>query len=190
MSKWKKILIFLGFPISSLLLQINQNPNTILWFTLLIILVIIYPPISWRDAPLYPTPKDSLIGLNKVLNLKSDDKILDFGSGAGHGIKAIQSEWANNHIFGVENSSLLFLYTKIKYPQSKIIFKDMWDIDLSQFNVLYVFQRPDTMNKIWEKAKKEMPKNSFIISLSFPIQNASPIYQKKLTNHNIYIYRI
>lgn len=188
-SKWQKLILALGFPLSSFLLQINNASSTIGWLMPLIILLIIYPPKSWKDAPIFPTPKDSLLGLNSVLNLKNNSKILDFGSGAGHGIKAILQEWPNSYIFGVENSILLYLYTKIKYRKVTLIFDNMWNIHLSNFNVLYVFQRPETMLQIWEKAKKEMPPGSFVISLSFPIDAEEPIYVKELENHQLFVYK-
>lgn len=188
-SKWKKIFLALGFPLSSFLLQINQASSTIGWLMPLLILLIVYPPKSWNDAPIFPTPKDALLGLNYILNLKNNSKILDFGSGAGHGIKAILQEWPKSYVFGVENSILLYLYTKIKYRKATIIFENMWDVHLSNFNVLYVFQRPETMTSIWKKAKKEMAPGSFVISLSFPIEDEEPIYKKELENHSVFIYK-
>ncbi len=65
----------------------------------------------------------------------------------------------------------------------------MWDVHLSNFNVLYVFQRPETMNQIWDKAKKEMPPKSFVISLSFPIEGVKPIYTQELEKHTLFVYQ-
>ncbi len=188
-SKWKKIFLLLGFPLSAFLLQINQASSTIGWLMPLLILLIVYPPNSWKDAPIYPTPKNALDGLNAILNLKNNSKILDFGCGVGHGIKAILQEWPNSYVFGVENSIFFYLFTKLKYHKATIIFDNMWDVHLSNFNVLYVFQRPETMTEIWEKAKKEMPPNSFVISLSFPIENVKPIHTKELEKHTLFIYQ-
>ncbi len=189
LSKWQKLFLLLGFPLSSFLLQINQASSSVGWLMPLFILLLIYPPNSWKDAPIFPTPSNALNGLNFILDLKNNSKILDFGSGTGNGIRAILKEWPNSYVFGVENSILFYLFTKFKYPKATIIFKNMWDVHLSNFNVLYVFQRPETMNQIWEKAKKEMPPKSFVISLSFPIENINPIYTKHLKNHDLFVYQ-
>lgn len=185
---WKIIILIAGFPLS--LLLIDSNINNLLWISTLILLLLIYPPNLWREAPIYPTRTNTLQGVQKHLKIKADSQILDIGSGLGNGIIELKREFPTAKVFGVENSFLLWLLSKFITPKNKVYLSNMWNINWGNFNVLYIFQRPEIMTSVWLKAKDELKSGSFLISLEFEIPNIKPYQIISNNNKNIFIYQV
>jgi hypothetical protein len=50
----------------------------------------------------------------------------------------------------------------------------MWAADWSGFDVVYLFQRPETMPRAWRKACAEMREGAWLVSLEFPVPDRAP----------------
>jgi hypothetical protein len=50
----------------------------------------------------------------------------------------------------------------------------MWNIDLSEFDVVYAFLSPAPMERLFEKVRREMKPGSIFISNSFMVPGESP----------------
>jgi hypothetical protein len=51
---------------------------------------------------------------------------------------------------------------------------DMWAADWSAFDVVYLFQRPETMPRAWRKACAEMREGAWLVSLEFAVPGQVP----------------
>ena len=66
---WRRLLMGAGFPLS---LATSLAPASVLsmpawaWLLPLGLLLLVYPINAWRDAPLFPTPKDALLDLPRL----------------------------------------------------------------------------------------------------------------------------
>ncbi|MFT4241852.1 MAG: class I SAM-dependent methyltransferase, partial [Acidovorax sp.] len=79
---WRRALVALGFPLSLLLAGGAVLPGWA-WLLPLAVLLLVYPLNAWRDAPLFPTPRGALRGLEAAAPLPPGAAVLDAGCGLG-----------------------------------------------------------------------------------------------------------
>ena len=75
-SWWRRLIIALGFPLSLAVTGILALPSWA-WLLPLLLLLLIYPLNAWRDAPLFPTPKNALNRLPAQFRVKVNALVLD-----------------------------------------------------------------------------------------------------------------
>ena len=79
---------------------------------------------------------------------------------------------------GVETAPLPFiiswLRSKIAKAQFKVMYKNMWQVDLSRYDVVYAFLSPQPMPDLWQKVQREMQPDSIFISNSFVVPGVEP----------------
>ena len=60
---WRRVFIAGGFPLSLLASGMSDTMPAWAWLLPLMLLILLYPVSTWRDAPLFPTPAGSLLAL-------------------------------------------------------------------------------------------------------------------------------
>ena len=148
----RQMAIALGFPLSWLLSGIGSVP-TWSWLIPLALALLIYPVHSWRDAPFFPTPLDALRELPGQAPLAKGALILDAGSGLGDGLKALRLAYPEAIFCGIESSWPLRIMCALRCPWATIVRGDIWLEDWSSFQMVYLFQRPETMVRAVAKAE-------------------------------------
>ena len=107
-SWWRRLMIALGFPLSLAVSGAASLPAWS-WLLSLLLLLLIYPLNAWRDAPLFPTPKNALKELAAHVPLAQHALILDAGCGLGDGLKALRGAYPQAHLHGLESVSYTHL---------------------------------------------------------------------------------
>jgi SAM-dependent methyltransferase len=166
-------------------------------------LLVLYPLQAWRDAPVFPTPRNALQGLAEELSLAPGGAILDAGSGLGHGMQALRQAFASARIQGVESSLVLVLLSRWRLrraighnrrstvPPCKVIRGDMWSCPWGGFDLVYVFQRPESMQRAWDKACREMFEGAWLVSLEFEVPGVATARELTCPDGRIlWIYRL
>ena len=73
----------------------------------------------------------------------------------------------------------------------QVVHGDMWSVAWSGFDLVYVFQRPESMQRAWDKACREMPEGSWLVSLEFEVPGLAPAVQLTCPDGRfVWIYRI
>jgi SAM-dependent methyltransferase len=165
-SWWRRAMIGLGFPLSLLLTQSASLPAWV-WLLPLLALLLIYPLNAWRDAPLFPTPRDALKDLAALVPLASDALILDAGCGLGDGLKALRAAYPKSRLTGIEWSWPLRALCALRCPWATVRQGDIWTADWSSFDMVYLFQRPESMPRAVAKAGAELKPGAWLVSLEF-----------------------
>ncbi|MBL8324127.1 MAG: class I SAM-dependent methyltransferase [Rubrivivax sp.] len=166
---WRRLIAASGFPISAALTASpSLHGEPALWLAALLPLVLLYPLRAWRDAPFFPTPARALHGLATAVQ-PAPRRVLDAGCGLGHGLRALQGEWPLAQLQGVEWSAPMAWLAAMRVPQARVERGDMWLADWSSFDLVYVFQRPESMARAWQKATTQMRAGSWLASLEFPV---------------------
>ena len=156
----------------------------------LLLVAIVYPMNAWRDAPLFPTPAAALSGLAQRALLKDGARILDAGCGLGHGLIALHEVYPKAELHGVEWSWPLRALTGLRCPWAKITQGDMWKTDWSQYDMVYLFQRPETMPRAVEKARAELRSGCWLVSLEFLAEELKPTAQlNNVDGKPVWLYR-
>ena len=133
------------------------------------LLLAAYPLRAWRDAPLFPTPPDALDGLPAVLPLADGARVLDAGCGLGHGLRALHRAWPQARLEGVEWSWPLRLACALRCPWARVRRGDMWAMSWQGCQVVYLFQRPESMARAWDKACADLAPGAWLVSLAFAV---------------------
>ncbi len=163
---WRRLMIALGFPLSLAVSGAVALPAWA-WLLPLLLLLLIYPLNAWRDAPLFPTPKNALNGLAAQAPLASDALILDAGCGLGDGLKALRSAYPQATLHGLEWSWPLRALCALRCPWARVRQGDIWQADWSGYNLVYLFQRPESMPRAAAKACAELKSGAWLVSLEF-----------------------
>jgi SAM-dependent methyltransferase len=166
-SWWRGVLAVLGFPLSALALGAAGPLAAAWWLLPVALLLLAYPLRAWRDAPWFPTPADALQGLDAVVG--APRRVLDAGCGAGHGLAALQRLWPSAQVQGVEWSPLLARLAAWRCPRAQVRRGDMWQQPWDGIDLVYLFQRPESMARAWRKAQQEMAPGSWLVSLDFAV---------------------
>ena len=143
-SKARAAALSMGFPVSLWLLGNASFPAWV-WLLPLALVIWIYPMHAWRDAPVFPTPLNALRDIPRWAILPAQAKILDAGCGAGDGLKALRLAYVNAQWIGIEFSRPLSWVAKFRCPWAEVRCGDIWLDDWGAYDMVYLFQRPETM---------------------------------------------
>jgi SAM-dependent methyltransferase len=171
---WRRVFIALGFPLSLAASGLASALPAWGWLLPLGLLALVYPMNAWRDAPLFPTPAGGLQGLALLAVLPADARVLDAGCGLGAGLRELQREYPTAHLEGMEWSWPLRWACALRCRFARVRRADIWAADWSTFDLVYLFQRPESMARAWEKARRELRSGSWMASLEFEVAGQAP----------------
>ena len=187
---WRRIAVAMGFPLSLMLSGAVALPAWA-WLLPLLIVLLVYPMNAWRDAPLFPTPADALRGLSAHVPLAPGAKVLDAGCGLGHGLRALHGVYPEAELHGTEWSWPLRIAAGWLCPWARIRQGDMWRDDWGSYDMVYLFQRPETMPRAVEKARAEMKAGAWLVSLEFVAEALQPeAMLDNVEGKPVWIYRV
>ena len=188
---WRRVIVAAGFPLSLVASGAAGALPAWAWLVPLAALALAYPVTAWRDAPVFPTPRDALAGLDAHVALAPGASILDAGCGLGHGLRALRAVWPQARIAGIEWSWPLALATRLACPWARVARGDMWRGSWSGHELVYLFQRPESMARALAKADAEMRPGSWLVSLEFEATGRRAQAVMRLANGRpVWIYRV
>lgn len=171
--RWRQAIAAAGFPLSALALGVAGTLPAWVWLALLLPVLALYPLRAWRDAPLFPTPHDALVGLDAVVGQPAH--VHDAGCGLGHGLAALHRLWPQARLSGVEWSPLLAWAARWRCRYAHVRRGDMWAASWAGCELVYLFQRPESMARAYAKAAAELAPGAWLVSLEFPVPGRSPV---------------
>lgn len=173
-SPWRRLIIATGFPLSLLASGMAGSVPAWAWLAPLLALGWLYPLNTWRDAPLFPTPHGALHGLAERVALPPQAVIVDAGCGVGDGLRELHREYPQARIEGLEWSWPLRLACAWRCRFAHVARADMWRADWSRYDMVYLFQRPESMPRAAEKAAGELRRGAWLASLEFEAPALNP----------------
>lgn len=171
--RWRQGIAAAGLPLSALALGAAGSLPPWVWLLLLLPVLAVYPLRAWADAPLFPTPTDALQGLDGVVGMPQ--RVHDAGCGLGHGLVALRRLWPQAQMSGVEWSPLLAAATRWRCRGARVQRGDMWAVDWRDFDLVYLFQRPESMARAHAKATAELAPGAWLVSLEFAVPGIQPV---------------
>lgn len=190
---WRRIAVLAGLPLSLALVHGTAAIPPWAWLVAGAALLLIYPVQAWRDAPLFPTPPDALAGLAEVMRLPEGEapRVLDAGSGLGDGLRALARVWPGARLHGVEGGWMMAHLSRLRVPGALIRRGDFWASSWADFDLVYLFQRPESMPRAWAKACTEMPAGAWLVSLEFEVQGVAPAHRLNCPDGRpLWVYRV
>lgn len=141
----------------------------------------------FSGAPFVPTKMEKVKKMIKISGLKEGEKMIDLGSGDGRIV--CEAAKTGAECVGVEISPFLYWWSKRKaklkgLKNVKFLRDSLWNIDLSEFNLITIYFIPHRMKKLYKKIKSEMKPGSRVVSYAFTF----PDWQSVSKYDNIYVY--
>lgn len=136
-------------------------------------------------VPLEPFVIQNIIDMAKI---KKGNVFYDLGSGDGRVV--IAAAIAGAKAYGIEIDPFRVLYSRICIflfglsKQAKIIHKNIFDVNLSNADIIHTYLLQETNDKLFPKFEKELKENTTIVSSAFNYPKLKPI----LINPNGPIY--
>jgi len=188
---WRRWIVALGFPLSALALGMAAPWPAWFWLAPLGALMLAYPLRAWRDAPFFPTPPQALRGLDRVVPLAPGARVLDAGCGLGHGLRALHRVYPHAAFEGVEWSAPLAWWGQRRARFAQLRQGDMWAHSWAGYGLVYLFQRPESMDRALVKAVREMAPGSWLVSLEFEVTGLVPTARLNTPGaKSVWVYRI
>lgn len=178
-SWWRRLFIAAGFPLSLVLTLPAAGLAAVpawAWLVPLGLLLLVYPLNAWRDAPLFPTPRHALDALPGYAALAPGARVLDAGCGLGAGLLALRRAYPQAQLHGLEWSWPLRAACALRCPWAQVRRGDIWRADWSDYDLVYLFQRPESMARALHKARSQMRSGSWLVSLEFEDPAVTPTH--------------
>lgn len=190
-SSWRRLCIAAGFPLSLAASGLGAAFPAWIWLIPLGCLILLYPLQTWRDAPLFPTPPGVLDGLAAIAPLPKEARILDAGCGLGDGLKELRRIYPQAHLTGLEWSWPLRLICGLRCPFATVRRADIWREDWSGYDLVYLFQRPESMDPAARKAQAELRPGACLVSLEFESTSLTPVaVLQNRKDKPVWVYRV
>ncbi len=171
---WRRVIVIAGFPLSLLGSGLAAGLPGWAWAVPLLLLLLAYPVSAWRDAPVFPTPRNALAGLPAQLQLPAAPHLHDAGCGLGHGLEALRAAWPDARVSGDERSWPWRIAAGLRCPWARVSQGDMWRHSWAALDAVYLFQRPESMARAMAKAEAEMAPGTWLMSLEFEVPGRTP----------------
>lgn len=148
---------------------------------LLTLLVFVMGNSLTDRVPLYLSNQETLQKLAALVPENTPVRMIDLGCGFATAPLALSRH--NSHkdscFVGVENAPFPFVVAKIRGwlcgdPRVAINWGSLWQVDLSEFDVVYAFLSPHPMVDLYAKASAEMSPGTRFISNSFAVPGIDP----------------
>jgi hypothetical protein len=175
---WRRLLIAGGFPLSLAVSLSTLGAEALpswAWLLPLGLLLLVYPVNAWRDAPLFPTPRNALLELPAYAPLPVGAHVLDAGCGLGHGLLALRRAYPQAEMHGMEWSWPLRLLCGLRCPWALVTRADIWQANWGTYDMVYMFQRPESMDRALAKARAELRPGAWLVSLEFEATRGTPV---------------
>jgi len=159
-------------------------------FTLLILIYtgyIVYLQLM-PGAFYYPSTKDEVSAIIKLAKPRPSDLLIDLGSGDGRIIIAAAKMGIKS--IGYELDPILVKKSRKTIKQlnlshlAQIKFKNFWQADFNQANIVCIYQFPKYINKL-EKVFQNLNHPITVITNRYPFPHQKPY----LVKNNIYFYK-
>ncbi|MEI6204188.1 MAG: esterase-like activity of phytase family protein [Enhydrobacter sp.] len=100
--------------------------------------------------------------------------VLDAGCGLGHALVALRRAYPKAQLHGIEWSWPLRALCALRCPWARVRQGDIWRADWGPYDLVYLFQRPESMPRAVRKARAEMRPGSWLVSLEFEARQIGP----------------
>lgn len=123
------------------------------YLEIIIFIAIIVSVFSFFSlAPWFPTDSEDLERILDIIQLKKGERVLEIGCGTASVSLALARHHPEAHIVGIELSPFFYLISKIRTQMSslkniEIIYGNALHLDLSLFDVIYIFGMPKTVTE-------------------------------------------
>ncbi len=145
-------------------------------------------PLFFLGAPFNSSSRKKVRNMIDLASVKKDEKAADLGSGDGRIIISLAQ--AGAEAYGYEINPLLVWYSRQKIKKAglsdlaTIKWQNFWNVDLSSFDIITVFQIDISMKKLERKLKSELKSKARVVSNYWTF----PTWLYRKSKGQVYLY--
>ena len=167
---------------------------------LLAIASVVYYGIRLGITPM-PSSRKAVATIIDLIPDETCGKIVDLGSGWGTLAYPIAKRFPDASVIGCELSPIPWIYSRVKgvfvrRPNLTLRRQSVFDVDLTDVEVVVVYLHPAAMRKLRAKFERELRPGAIVLSNTFEV----PTWEATQTHHlgksrfstsnDIYVYRV
>lgn len=149
--------------------------------------------LSWfagSDAPFIPTRGENLKTILKLAGVKRGKKFYELGSGDGRVVLEAAKLGADS--FGIEQSLLRVLYSKLKasklnLKRAKFFHGNIFSKNYYDADIVYIYLLPKGVKKLESKLKNELKKGAIVITQTYHFENWKSFKKLDFSKEKIYL---
>lgn len=161
---------------------------------MLLLLVAIYGGTQGTRVPLYLTGSAAVRAVVELMPAQDPFSFIDLGCGTATVLAALARQRPLARLDGVERAPLPYLVAKIRSLLSAHAYQvcggNLWDADLSGYDVVYAYLSPLPMERLWQKARAEMRPGALLVSYRFAVPGVVPTKTVNVGGKLLYAWRI
>jgi SAM-dependent methyltransferase len=163
------------------------------WAAALAAALLLFGATYRTQVPLFISARGARTALAGLLDSHRGARVIDLGCGLGHVIAALKRARPDCECDGVELAWLPYLVSRLRAWRSgcRVARRDLMQVDLSRYDLVYAFLSPAPMEALWQKARREMRPGSRLVSLAFPVPGVTPdavIPISPKPRHRLYVW--
>lgn len=149
---------------------------------------------SIKGSPYVPTKRKILHKILKKAGLKKGQKFIDIGCGDGRVVEEAVVGFGAKAT-GIDINPLLIIQAKLRMRlknfKANFIVGNIKDVDLTAYDVIYVFLMPEFISEISGKLKSTLLSNATVISHGFKVNHLEKYLKVKIKSRTFptYIYK-
>jgi hypothetical protein len=145
-----------------------------------LIMLLVYWNTFRTQVPLYLSSEKVWQALERFLPPPKPEgfTFVDIGSGLGGVLSHLAKVRPDGDYCGIESAPLPFLWSSLRlsaYKQCRVRWGNLWDCNLSRYDVVFAYLSPAPMERLWHKAKAEMRPGTVFISSTFAVPGQTPV---------------
>lgn len=189
--RWWLPIQLLFCPLAVLALRLDISPRD--WLIGFLALLLIFWRTDTSRVPLYLSNKATATATAALIPAAC--AVLDIGCGSGSLLKRLARARPDCRFVGIEHAPLTWLFAWLRCrrtPNIEIRHGDFWRSDFAGYGAIYAFLSPIPMPRLWEKARRELPPGTLLISNSFAIPHVAPeriVHVADRRQTRLYCYR-
>jgi hypothetical protein len=181
LDRWWWFIQFLFLPALVALFALNIHPNFFL--AAFFITLLVFWNTFRTQVPLYLSSEKVWRALENFLPQPKRGMVfsfVDIGSGLGGVLAHLANSRPDGNYYGIESAPLPFLWSWLRfrwggYRQCQVYWGDLWNCDLSHYDVVFAYLSPAPMERLWRKAQAEMRSGTVFISSTFAVPGQVPV---------------
>lgn len=170
-------------------------------FAVIFLIYLIFEILNYliKKVPPVSTSSKNIKYILEILNKEKRGKglFVDLGCGTAKVLIAVKRKYPEMKVIGYEIWPTQFLLAKIRVflskTKTKIFYKDLYQADLKNADIVFFYLFPHLMVKLKEKLEKELKPDVLIICNTFLLPNWQPLYtittnEKVSDSEKIFVY--
>jgi hypothetical protein len=176
--RWWKYIHFI-FPLAVYVTSRFEIPSLVYLLAFLFLLSLHTASFKNR-VPYFPSKTTVWARVNDFLTSRNAKNFIDLGSGLGGLVLHLKLKNPALTVIGIEMAPLPWFISVLRKKLAKsdacFILGDYQALNLGQYDAIFTYLSPAPMEYLYEKAVREMRRNTLFLSHEFPIPNIKPSY--------------